>query len=665
MVKKSVLKFLATEDKLFRFTPFNFINMKNNYSSKFSKLVKAAIAATFMVAVLPATAQLVYNNGALVGIQPTCVVIVKTNSLKNAAGEIHNGGRITIEGNIENDAILTGNNTSSVFNVEGNWVNNGTFTADQSQVNLYGGNQFIGGTNQSAFYDLVLNGSGVKSLQINSSVSNTLNLNAFELATNTNTMSILNTSTAAVTFTSGFVSSLGNGRLSWNTNSTNAYLFPVGSSVGTQRFRPVTVNPGNTSLHTFAVRLANVDATTEGYNRNNTESGLCTINPNYYHLIERTAGNAAADLTLTYNAIADGNWDDNAHWQVVPEWQRMLNPVSGVSGSLNTIKTLGWNDFSQPAFGLSRNAPTASFTGLPANVCQNGGSFALTGTPSGGQFSGLGISGNNFNPSSLGAGTYNITYTYTGNNGCQGVSTQQVTVGTNPVANVTASGPTHFCDGGSVTLDAGPGYGTYLWSNGATTQQINVQVSGTYTVTVTSTSGCGGNASSTPITVSVYPGLFATVTAIGNTLNATPSGAVSYQWYFNGNPIQGATNETYDATQSGNYSVFVTDANGCSDMSSIVEFSVGINDNIYTQNLELFPNPGSGIFTVRGEFNQNVDLALSVTNVLGQQLMADEFFRNTATLTRTVNIDEFANGIYFVRVRINNEVEHVFRYVKN
>ncbi|MCG3164995.1 MAG: hypothetical protein POELPBGB_00755 [Bacteroidia bacterium] len=627
--------------------------------------MKAAIAVTLMFTGSTVSAQLVYNNGALVGIQPTCVVIVKTNSVKNAAGEIHNGGRITIEGDIENDAILTGNNTNSVFNIQGNWINNGSFTADQSQVNLYGGNQFIGGTNQSAFYDLVLNGSGVKSLQINSSVSNTLNLNAFELATNTNTMSVLNTSNTAVNFTTGFVSSLGNGRLSWITNSTNSYLFPVGSSVGTFRYRPVIVNPGNSSTNTFAVRMANVDATTEGYNRSTAQSSICEINPNFYHLIERTNGSATADLTLTYNAIADGNWEDNAHWQTVPEWQLMTNPLAGVSGGLNTIKTSGWNDFSQPAFGLARLAPTASFSGLPASVCQNNGPVQLTGTPSGGQFSGQGVTGSVFNPANLSAGTYDITYTYTNLNGCEGVATQQVTVGTNPVADVTASGPLTFCDGASVTLDAGEGYGSYLWSNGATTQTINVQVSGIYTVQVTSNQGCGGNASSSPITVTVYPGLFATVTAVGNTLNATPADASNYQWYFNGNPIAGATNPTYTATQSGNYSVFIEDENGCSDMSSIVEFSVGINDDIYTQNLELFPNPGSGVFTVRGEFNQNVDLFLNVTNVLGQQLMSDEIIRNTATLTRTVNIDEFANGVYFVRVRINDEVEHVFRYVKN
>jgi hypothetical protein len=190
-----------------------------------------------------------------------------------------------------------------------------------------------------------------------------------------------------------------------------------------------------------------------------------------------------------------------------------------------------------------------------------------------------------------------------------------------------------------------------------------VGVSGTYTVQVTSTSGCGGNASSSPIVIQVYPGIFATITAIGNDLHSSP--ALTYQWYFNGNPIANANDQVYTAPESGNYMVYVEDANGCSDYSSIIEFSVGIDDDKYTQSLDLFPNPGSGIFTVRGVFYQNVDLYLSVVDLLGQQLFKDEIIRNTSTLTRTVNIDEFANGVYFVRLRINDEVEHVFRYVKN
>ncbi len=55
---------------------------------------------------------------------------------------------------------------------------------------------------------------------------------------------------------------------------------------------------------------------------------------------------------------------------------------------------------------------------------------------------------------------------------------------------VTASGPTSFCTGGSVELSAPAGYSHYLWSNGATTRTITATVAGHYTVRVANANGC-------------------------------------------------------------------------------------------------------------------------------------------------------------------------------
>ncbi len=78
------------------------------------------------------------------------------------------------------------------------------------------------------------------------------------------------------------------------------------------------------------------------------------------------------------------------------------------------------------------------------------------------------------------AGNYSVTVT-------QGTcnATGQVTVTVNTTT-VNLGVNRTICAGQSVTLDAGGGTGrTFLWSNGATTQTINVTTAGTYSVTVT------------------------------------------------------------------------------------------------------------------------------------------------------------------------------------
>jgi subtilisin family serine protease len=137
-----------------------------------------------------------------------------------------------------------------------------------------------------------------------------------------------------------------------------------------------------------------------------------------------------------------------------------------------------------------------------------------------------------------------------------------VTVNTPPAATITASGPTTFCAGGSVTLTA-PTSASYLWSNGAATQSISVNNSGSYSVTVTDATGCQATSASTPVTVNDNPST-PVVTAsgpatfcAGGSVTLTAPTSTSYLW------SNGATTQAITVTTSGSYSVIVTNANGC------------------------------------------------------------------------------------------------------
>ncbi len=73
--------------------------------------------------------------------------------------------------------------------------------------------------------------------------------------------------------------------------------------------------------------------------------------------------------------------------------------------------------------------PSVSFSLATDTVCDNASSFALSGgLPTGGVYSGTGVSAGNFNPATSGAGTFSITYTYTDVNSCQGSMAQNIVV---------------------------------------------------------------------------------------------------------------------------------------------------------------------------------------------------------------------------------------------
>lgn len=130
---------------------------------------------------------------------------------------------------------------------------------------------------------------------------------------------------------------------------------------------------------------------------------------------------------------------------------------------------------------------------------------------------------------------------------------------------ITANGPTTFCSGGSVTLDAGNGFSAYLWSNSATSQTINATSSGIYSVTVTNSGGCQAVALSQNIIVNSLPSIpvitpnGATTFCQGNSVILTATGGLtSYLW------SNGASSQSINVSSTGNYFVSVTNANGCS-----------------------------------------------------------------------------------------------------
>ena len=228
-----------------------------------------------------------------------------------------------------------------------------------------------------------------------------------------------------------------------------------------------------------------------------------------------------------------------------------------------------------PTVVVGSNSPIC--TGATLNLTASGGTtYAWTGPN--------GFTSADQNPSISGAlvtnsGTYSVTVTDA--NSC--VSSAQVVVVVNPLPTVVASSNSPICAGATLNLTASGGT-TYAWTgpNGFTSTDQNPSIlnalvtnSGTYSVTVTDANSC---VSSTQIVVVVNPlptivvGSNSPICA-GATLNLTASGGTSYAWTGpNGFTSADQNPSILNAlvTNSGTYSVTVTDANSCVSSAQIV-----------------------------------------------------------------------------------------------
>ncbi|MBI5914959.1 MAG: T9SS type A sorting domain-containing protein [Bacteroidetes bacterium] len=187
---------------------------------------------------------------------------------------------------------------------------------------------------------------------------------------------------------------------------------------------------------------------------------------------------------------------------------------------------------------------------------------------------GIQSGGDTPNPTVNEAGTYTILVTNTGN-GCTGTDNTIVTQ--TPVLNATISPFQNVtCNGGndgSATAVGSGGTGPYSfsWSNGGNTAQINNLSAGTYTLTLTDEDDCTATAS---VDITQPPILNANASATGETsvgagdgtATANPSGGVpgyTYAW------SNGETTQTITGLTAGNYTVVVTDANGCTSAQTV------------------------------------------------------------------------------------------------
>lgn len=241
----------------------------------------------------------------------------------------------------------------------------------------------------------------------------------------------------------------------------------------------------------------------------------------------------------------------------------------------------------------------------------------------------------------LSSGTYTVTVT--DDNHCS--ATAQVTVlASNPINATISSNKSIMCSGDSALICAPGGYTSYLWNTGQSDSCIYTKLAGNYYVTVTDQANC--TAASNHLAVNVHPLPPVSISVNGDTLVAYNS--VTYQWYYNGNLIQGATAPLYIAAQAGYYMVAVTDSNGCAATSIPVEVgTVGVSCSAQNFRWSVSPNPGKGIFEIRiTDYSGTGHVLAELFDVTGRKVLQQPLVSSVTVL----DLRQVMSAVYFLKV---------------
>jgi hypothetical protein len=261
--------------------------------------------------------------------------------------------------------------------------------------------------------------------------------------------------------------------------------------------------------------------------------------------------------------------------------------------------------------------------------------------------------------SSLVTPTVNTSYTVTGANAanCTNTAVATITVISTPITVNSGS----ICAGGSFTI-VPSGATTYTYSSGSAV--VTPTATSAYTVTGTGTNACVGNAISN-VTVTPLPTVLVasspTLICAGQAATLTASGATSYVW----NTTSTLTAIVVSPTVTTNYTV-TGNSNGCSKTATVsqnVSPCTGINSFVSTTSeINIFPNPSTGVLNIDLKSVSSENINIQIVNSIGAVVLSSSAKSNE---TKTVSIQNLANGIYFVKVLEGNSVISIQKVVKD
>ncbi len=288
---------------------------------------------------------------------------------------------------------------------------------------------------------------------------------------------------------------------------------------------------------------------TDAQNCTNTASVTVTVNPNPNVQVSGSDYICTGNVTnLTASGAATYQWNTDETTATIA-----VSPAAQATYTVTGYDTNGCHSTASKVVNVEP-LPVISVTGTKT-ICA-GQSTTLTATGGLNYVWSNGATGNSITVSPSTTQSYVVTVTNA--MGCVSSMETQVTV--NSLPQVTFSGNTEICDGGTVTLTAAGG-NAYHWSTGEETAAITVGTAGYYRVTVTNAQNCV-NSDAVYVVVNPNPDVQisgADYICTGAVTTLTATGANTYVWSTteNGESISVSPSSTTTYTVTG------YDSKGC------------------------------------------------------------------------------------------------------
>ena len=264
-----------------------------------------------------------------------------------------------------------------VITAEDNWTYTaGTVdaTTDTSKVGFYNSGYSVSG----AFYNMTLADANRRTLNGGVTINNILALGTGNLDLNQNTISILNSATGAITYSTGYIKSEqtnNSSKIAWTINTTSGtHVYPFGTNGGVLIPFSFTVTSGNVGI--FSVATYPTNSTCQPYPTNpdsvthmRNNSGLDNSANTVKRFWQLTKGGVSGTATMTFTAASTEvgsitnlkaqRWNkNNAGWDQPIAGQTNPTSYSATVSGVSTFSpwTLSGNGIALPIQLISFNA---------------------------------------------------------------------------------------------------------------------------------------------------------------------------------------------------------------------------------------------------------------------------------------------------------------------